>query len=225
MKRFLILFLVLASGCISPEVRTGSPAEYELPGLENTTIFYLNVTEVQVVESVINESSTRVFTGNYENFWAPVAVDYSMNNVSFNVSEEFIFGKSYARFDFGMPFSGYIAFTQSAGQDFTYPLTENGSIKVVLPVNYTSASFLGIAQPKPDNITRDAKGREVISWENPYPEMAIRVKYSYENAPTLLFYFLFSLFFFAVLVAGYYYTSLRALKKKRAMMEKDVRKY
>lgn len=225
MKRMLfILFSVLASGCISPEVKMGNIEDYELPGIENTTIFYLNISSVQVVESVVNASSARVYTGDVENFRAPVAVDYSGKNVSFNVSEEFILGKSYARFDFSMPFSGFVAFTQRGGQDFTYPLTKSGSVRAVLPLNYTSVSFMGIALPEPDNITTDAKGREVIIWENPYPEKAIRVKYLHRDAPTLVFYFFFSLFIAAVLVFGYYYTSLKALKKKRIKMEKDIRK-
>lgn len=220
---FLVLLFVLASGCIAP-VTMGNIEDYELPGIENTTIFYLNISSVQVVESVVNASSARVYIGDVENFRAPVAVDYSGNNVSFNVSEEFILGKSYARFDFNMPFSGFIAFTQRGGQDFTYPLTKNGSVRVVLPLNYTSLSFLGIALPEPDNITIDTKGREVIIWENPYPEKAIRVKYMHKDAPTLVFYFLFSLLIFAALVFGYYYMSLKALKKRRTEIEKGSRK-
>lgn len=225
---FILIFLsALAAGCIAPEIRTGNPAEYELPGLNNTTIFYLNVSSVQVIENVVNATSVDfIIDGNLEmNFRNPVAVDYSGNNVSFNVLEELILGKNYARFIFGSPFSGFVAFTQSIGQDFMYPLTKNGTIQVVLPVNYTVRSFLGIAQPKPDNITQDASGREVLIWKNPYPEHnSILVKYSHKNAPTLVFYFLFSLFIFAILVLGYYYFILSGLKKKRTLIEKDIRK-
>lgn len=223
---FLILLSVLAAGCIAPEIKTGNPAEYELPGLINTTIIYLNLSSVQVVDSVINTTSDGFFIeGSDEmSFRNPVAVDYSGNNVSFNVSKDFIFGRNFARFNFSSPFSGFVAFSQPGSQDFTYLLTKNGTIRVVLPVNYTVRSFLGIAEPKPDNITLDSSGREVIIWDNPYPETAIRVKYQDKNAPALLFYFFFSLFIFAAVVLGYYYMSLSALKKKRAMMEKDVRK-
>ncbi len=230
MKSYLLLILLsfLAAGCISPPIQTGNPAEYELPGLDNTTIFYLNVSSVQVVENVINSTTVGfiIMDKTEMNFRDPVAVDYSGNNVSFNVSKVLIFGKNFARFEFSSPFSGFVAFTQAGGQDFTYPLVKNGTIRVVLPANYTSqTSFLGVAQPKPDNVTIDSKGREVLIWENPYPgHRSIRVKYSHKDAPTLLFYFFFFLFMLAVLVLGYYYMSISKLKKKRAMMEKDVRK-
>lgn len=222
-----ILLSILAAGCVSLPVQTGNPAEYELPGLNNTTVFYLNVSSVQVVDNAINTTSVAVFIGESSemNFMNPVAVDYSGNNASFNVSTERIFGKVFAHFDFNSPFSGFVAFTQYGGQDFNYPLTKNGTILVVLPINYTNSGFLGVAQPQADNITKDASGREVLFWEKPYPEyQSIRVKYHHKNAPTLLFYFFFSLFIGAVLVMGYYYMSISALKKKRTLIERDVRK-
>lgn len=224
----MILLSVLAAGCISPQIPTGNPAEYELPGLENTTIFYLNFSTVQVVENVINTTSAEFIIGGSEetNFRNPVAVDYSGSNVSSNVTTGIIFGKSFARFDFSTPFSGFVAYTQSSAQDFIYLLMKNGSVRAVLPVNYTASSkFLGVIQPKPDNITKDAEGREVIIWENPYPEYkSIRVKYHHKNVPDLLFYFIFSLVIFAAMVLVYYHMSLSGLKKRRTMMERDVRK-
>ncbi|MFZ2411336.1 MAG: DUF5803 family protein [Candidatus Methanoperedens sp.] len=224
----IILLSVLAGGCISPSIQAGNPSEYELLGLENTTVFYLNFSSVQVVDNVVNSTSVAfiLMDKTEANFRNPVAVDHSGKNVSFNVSKEVIFGKVFARFDFNMPFSGFVAFTESGSQDFNYLLTKNGSIRVVLPVNYTASStFLGVSQPKPDNITNDASGREVLVWEKPYPgHKSIRVKYSHKDAPSLLFYFLFSLFIFAVMVMGYYYFSLNALKKKRTLIERDVRK-
>lgn len=230
-KRRFILFtiiLFLIAGCIAPEIQTGIPSEYEIPGLENTTVFYLNFSSVQVVDNVVNSTSAAfiLMDKTEANFRNPVAVDYSGKNVSFNVSKEAIFGKVFARFDFNMPFSGFVAFTESGSQDFNYLLTKNGSIRVVLPVNYTASStFLGVSQPKPDNITNDASGREVLVWEKPYPgHKSIRVKYTHKDAPSLLFYFFFSLFIFAAMVMGYYYFSLNALKKKRTLIEKDVRK-
>ncbi len=230
MKYYLILILLsfLAAGCISPAIQTGTPSEYELPGLENTTVFYLNISSVQVVDNIVNSTSVAFILRDKTeaNFRNPVAVDYSGKNVSFNVSKEVIFGKVFARFEFDSPFSGFVAFTESGSQDFNYLLTKNGSIRVVLPVNYTAGStFLGVSQPKPDNITNDASGREVLAWEKPYPgHKSIRVKYSHKDAPILLFYFLFTLFIFAVMVMGYYYFSLNSLKKKRTLIERDVRK-
>ncbi len=221
----LILLLVIVAGCIAPEIKTGNPAEYELPGLINTTIIYLNLSSVQIVDNVINTTSAGFFISSDEmSFRNPVAADYSGKNVSFNVSIEIVQGRNFANFSFSSPFSGFVAFTQPGSQDFMYLLTKNGTVRAVLPVNYTVRSFLGIAEPKPDNITYDSFGREVLIWNNPYPEEAIRVKYQEKNAPVLLFYFLVSLFFFAVIILGYYYMSLSALKKKRAMMEKDIRK-
>lgn len=229
-RRFILysIILFLIAGCIAPEIQTGNPSEYELPGLENTTIFYLNFSSVHVVDNVVNSTSVAfiLMDKTEANFRNPVAVDYSGKNMSFNVSKDVIFGKVFARFEFDSPFSGFVAFTESGSQDFNYLLTENGSIRVVLPVNYTAGStFLGVSQPKPDNITNDASGREVLAWEKPYQgHRSIRVKYNHEDAPTLLFYFFFTLFIFAAMVMGYYYFSLNALKKKRALMEKDVRK-
>ncbi len=230
MKKYLIfiLLIVLASGCIAPEFQTGSPQEYELPGLDNTTIFYLNGSSVQVVESVVNVTSVRVNIGESGgmDFRNPVAVDYSGNNVEFNISKESTFGKSHQRFDFNSQFSGFVAFTQSDGQDFNRMLTKNGSIRVVLPVNFTTGSrLLGIANPKPDNITTDSLGREVLIWEKPYPEhKKIEVKYYHKSAPTALYYFFIFLFIAGLTIFGYYYLSLRALKKKRTLMEKGIRK-
>lgn len=222
----LVLFLI--AGCVAPEIQAGTPSEYELPGIENATVFYLNFSSVQVVDNVVNSTSVAfiLMDKTEANFRNPVAVDYSGKNASFNVSKEVIFGKVVARYDFNTPFSGFVAFTESGSRDFNYLLAKNGSIRVVLPVNYTAASpYLGVLQPKPDNITDDASGREVLVWQNPYPaHKSIRVKYTHKYAPSLLFYFFFTLFILAVMVMGYYYFSLNALKKKRAVIEKDVRK-
>lgn len=213
-----ILLLVFASGCISPEIQKGSPYEYELPGLNNTTIFYLNGSSVQVIENVINTTSASIIIGESGgmSFRDPVAVDYSGNSTAFNVSKEIVFGRVYARFNFGSNFSGFVAFTQPGGQDFSYPLMKNGSIRIVLPVNFTTGSrFLGIAQPEPDNITTDASGREVLIWKNPYPgQKEIKVKYYQKSAPIALFYFFIFFLVAALVIFGYYKLSIRALKKK-----------
>lgn len=231
MKAYLILVIILltfTAGCVSPDIEEGDPQEYELPGLYNTTIFYLNSSSVQVVESVTNATDLRFSMGDTGdmNVNNPVAVDYSGNNVSFNVSKEVVFGKSYIRFDFDSPFTGFVAFTQQNGQDFSRPLTKNGTVMVVLPQNFTTGSrFLGIAQPEPDNITIDVSGREVLTWEEPYPEhKVIGVKYYGESAPMALAYFFTFLFLIGMLLFGYYYRIVRKLKKNRDMMEKDVRK-
>lgn len=221
---FLLLLFVLAAGCIAPEINKGNPSEYELPGLINTTIIYLNLSSVEIVDNVMNSTSDGFFITGEEIGLNPVAVDYSGKNVSFNVSTELVQGKDFANFSFNSNFSGYVAITQPGSQDFTYLQTENDTVRVVLPVNYTVRSFLGITEPNPDNITLDSSGREVLIWNNTHPEEAIRVKYGDRNAPILLIYFLASLFVFAALVLGYYYMGLSALKKKRAMMEKDIRK-
>ncbi len=229
MKPHLLLIAivsVLAAGCIIPQVQTGNPAEYELPGINNTTIFYLTSSSVQVVENVINATSVSFILGENEmNFRKPVAVDYSGNNVTFNISKETIFGRSYVRFNFNSPFSGFVAFTQSDGQDFTRQLTKNGSVRVVLPVNFTTGSrFLGITEPQPDEITTDSLGREVLIWKNPYPEYErISVKYYHKSAQTALLYMFFFLFTVALALWGYYRLSMRALKRKREMMEKGMR--
>ncbi|VVB93741.1 Uncharacterised protein [uncultured archaeon] len=224
----IILLLILSIGCISPQVQPGNPADYELPGIDNTTIYYLNGSSVQVVESVINETSFRIDPGENgeENFRDPVAQDYSGKNVTFNISKEVFFGRSYVHFDFESPFSGFVAYTQSDGQDFVRTVTKNGSIRVVLPVNFTTGSrFLGIAQPEPDNVTSDAYGRDVLIWDNPYPENGkILVNYYHKSASGFLVYFGEFLFIAALLIWGYYYFSTRALKKKRERLEKGYRK-
>ncbi len=232
MKPLLVLILlllsVLAAGCISPAIQKGSREEYELPGINNTTIFYLNVSSMQIIENVVNTTSTRLVIGEdgEMDFRNVVAVDYSGNNVSFNVSKEVVLGRSYVRFDFNTPFSGYVAYTQSGSQDFSRMLTKNGSVRVVLPANFTTGNrFLGITQPEPDNITFDSEGKEVLIWENPYPEHKnIYVKYYHKSAPMMLFYFFILFSIAAILIWGYYYLSLSALRKKHEWLEKGIRK-
>ncbi len=223
----VILLSVLAAGCVSSEIKPGNPEEYELPGLDNTTIFYLNGSAIQVVDSVNNATEVKIPIGDSGemNFKNPVVVDSSGNDITFNVSKETSFGRSYARFDFGSPFSGFIAFTQSDGQDFSRELTKNGSVRVVLPVDHTTGTrFLGITQPEPDNIITDDWGREVLIWENPYPEHEkISVKYYHKGAPAALLYFLVFLLIAALIIYSYYKLSMMALRKKREMMEKGVK--
>ena len=110
---YSLLLVVFFAGCIETEPQAGSPGDYELPGLNNTTIFYLNGSTVQVVDNVVNETSVSfIFEDGDKNFRAPVAVDYSGKNVTFNPSKETIFGKTYVKFDFDSRFSGFIAYTQ-----------------------------------------------------------------------------------------------------------------
>ena len=223
-----VLVIILISGCITTDIPTGNAEAYELPGLNNTTIFYLNLSSVQVVDNVINETTIRFVLedGGEMSFRNPVAIDHSGKNVSFTTSKEPILGKSYIKFSFESPFSGFVAYTQSDGQDFSRMLTKNGSVRVVLPLNYTTGSRLfGIAQPEPYNTTVDAKGRDVLIWENPYPaHQKIEVKYYHESAPYILFYIVIFLLFCAFVIFGYYYFSLRSLKKKWEMVEKGLKK-
>ncbi|VVB92495.1 Uncharacterised protein [uncultured archaeon] len=228
-KLFLgILLLILISGCVYPQIEAGNPSEYEFPGLTNTTIFYLNDSSVQVVENVVNKTSVDfIIDGNPDTYFRnPVAVDYSGKNVSFNASMGPVLGKNYIEMNFSSPFSGWVAYTQPGGGEFIYTITKNDTIRVVLPLNYTATSkFLGVIQPPPDNITQDASGREVIIWEKPNPDNGtITVKYQLKEAPTLLFYFFLLLFIFFIFVMGYYMWNINELKKKRILMEKDVRK-
>lgn len=224
---FLILLLFfLASGCISSEVPAGAPGQYELPGIENTTLYYLNGSTVKVVDSVTNETTIKyVLEDSTEmNFRDPVAVNYSGENVTFNVTTEPIVGRSYIRFDFSSEFSGFVAFTQSDGLDFVRTTKENMSVRVVLPPGHTTGSrLLGIPNPEPDNVTTDAMGREVLIWENPYP-FQISVKYYQRNAPVLFSYFSIILIVCVAVISGYYYLSIRSLRKKRGGIENTLKK-
>ncbi len=227
-RLLILLGFVLAAGCITTELPAGSLEEYELPGINNTTIYYLNGSSVQVVDSVMNETTVRLVldeTGEM-NLKNPIAVDYSGKNVTFTTSIEPIFGKSYVKFEFESPFSGFIAYTQSDGQDFSRMLIKNGSVHVVLPVNFTTGSrFLGIASPEPDSIITDSSGREVLIWEAPYPKyQKIEVRYYHKSALMTLYYIFTLLFACIAAMLGYYYLTLRALRKKREMMEKSMRK-
>ena len=117
----LIIFSVLVAGCISPDVKTGNPLQYELPGMENTTIFYLNLSSTQVIENVINQTSVDYrIDDSIQTFRNPVAVDYRGNNASLNVTIKTIMGRNYAHFNFSTNFSGFVAYTRPGGQDFTY---------------------------------------------------------------------------------------------------------
>ena len=222
----IILLLFLAAGCISSEVPAGAPGQYELPGIDNTTIYYLNASTVKVVDSASNETTLKYMLDDVSetNFRDPVAVNSSGKNVSFNVTSEPIFGRSYIRFDFSSEFSGFVAFTQPDGQDFTRMTRENRSVRVVLPSGHTTGSrFLGVANPEPDNVTTDALGREVLIWDNPYPYQ-ISVKYYQRSAPTLFFYFSVIIVICVVVISGYYYFTIRALKRKRGEIEKKFKK-
>lgn len=222
------LLVIIASGCVAPAIPEGDQSNYELPGLNNTTIYYLNSSTMQVVENVINTTTVDIFTAESTrlNVKAPVAVDYAGNNVTFNVSKASQFGSSYARFDFKSNFSGFVAFTQSDGSQLRLPIIKNGSIRVVLPVNYTTGSiFLGSALPAPDNLTVDEKGRQVLTWNNPYPDhKLLSVKYYHESAPEAILFLFVLIAVGAMLIMGYYYFTMRGLKKKLEVMEKDVRK-
>jgi len=220
----LILLLVIMQGCISPTVKTGDPSRYELPGLNNTTIFYLNVSSTQVIEN-INDRITFDYqiVNNIASFKNPVAVDYFGNNASVNVSIITMMGRNYAHFNFTSNFSGFVAYSGPGGQDFTYYPPLNRTIRVVLPVNFTAGTmFLGYIQPKPDNITLDSSGREVIIWNNATREK-IRVKYHHRDMTELLVYFIGFLLLCAIIIWGYYKYSISAIQKKRKMLEKDVR--
>lgn len=221
----LILLLVFFQGCISPAVKTGDPSRYELPGLANTTIFYLNLSSVQVIYNVVDRASVDYrIEDSIQTFKYPVAVDYSGNNVSMNVSIISIKARNYANFNFSSNFSGFVAFTLPGGQDFAYIPADNSTIRVVLPENFTSRTiFLGYVQPKPDNITKDSSGREVLVW-NKVQNKKIRVRYHQNNTPVMLMYLFGFLLVCGVIVWGYYYYSIYALKKKREMLEKDPRK-
>ncbi len=221
-----ILVFVIAAGCITSEVPAGAPGQYELPGIANTTIYYLNGSTVKVVDSIINETTVRYMMDDSSdtNFKDPVAVNSSGLNVSFNVTSEPIFGRSYIRFDFSSMFSGYVAFTQSDGQDFIRTTVENKSVRVVLPRGHTTGSrFLGIPNPEPDNITVDTLGRQVLIWDNPYP-FQISVKYYEKGAPMLLYYFSIILIASFAVICLYYYITIRTLKKKRNLIERFFKK-
>ena len=228
MKYWFIVLLLLffVSGCITSDVPSGTRGQYELPGIVNTTIYYLNGSNVKVVDSIMNETTVKYMlddTGE-SNFKDPVAVNLSGNNVSFNVTSEPIFGRSYIRFDFSSEFSGFVAFTQSDGQDFVRQTVKNRSVRVVLPPDHTTGSrFLGIPNPEPDNITIDTLGREVLIWDDPYP-LQISVKYYNKSAPTMLAYFSIILIICVSVVSGYYYLAIRSLKKKRNQIEKYIKK-
>ncbi|TRZ87402.1 MAG: hypothetical protein D4R88_09425 [Methanosarcinales archaeon] len=224
---FLILLLfIFTAGCITSEVPAGAPGQYELPGIDNTTIYYLNASSVKVVDSASNETTIKYMLDDSTemNFKDPVAVNSSGMNVSFNVTSEPIFGRSYIRFDFSSEFSGFVAFTQSDGLDFVRTTKENTSVRVVLPPGHTTGSrFLGIPTPEPDNVTTDAMGREVLIWQNPYPYQ-ISVKYYQKGAPVLMYYFSIILIVCVVVISGYYYLSIRSLRKKRGGIENTLKK-
>jgi len=222
---FLLLLLVLLQGCINPQVKTGDPSRYELPGLNNTTIFYLNVSSTQVIENINDRISFDYpIVDNIATFKNPIAVDYSGNNASVNISIINTLVGNYAHFNFSSNFSGYVAYSGPGGQDFTYFPPLNRTIRVVLPVNFTAGTmFLGYIQPKPDNITQDSSGREVLIWNNA-SRGKIRVKYHHKDMTEMLVYFVGFLLICSVIIWGYYKYSISAIQKKRKMLEKDIRK-
>ncbi|MDO8724454.1 MAG: DUF5803 family protein [Candidatus Methanoperedens sp.] len=222
----ILLLSIFTAGCITSEVPAGAPGMYELPGIDNSTIYYLNASSVKVVDSVSNETTIKYMLDDSTetNFKDPVAVNYSGMNVTFNVTSEPIMGRSYIRFDFSSEFSGFVAFTQSDGLDFARTTKENTSVRVVLPPGHTTGSrYLGIPTPEPDNVTTDAMGREVLIWQNPYPYQ-ISVKYYQKDAPVLMYYFSIIMILCVVVISGYYYLSIRSLRKKRGGIENTLKK-
>lgn len=221
----LIIFLVLAAGCISPDVETGTPSQYELPGLKNTTIFYLNLSSTGVIDNVVNKTSVDYrIDDSIQTFRNPVAVDYRGNNASLNVTIKTIMGRNYAHFNFSTNFTGFVAYTIPGGQDFNYIPAGNRTIRVVLPEDFTSGTmFLGYVQPDPDNITHDALGREVLTWNNSTGQR-IRVRYHHKDTQELLLYLFGFLSFCAVVIWVYYYFSISSLKRKRTMLERSIKK-
>jgi len=178
------------------------------------------------VDSVTNETTIKYMLDDSTemNFRDPVAVNSSGMNVTFNVTSEPILGRSYIRFDFSSEFSGFVAFTQSDGLDFIRTTKENTSVRVVLPPGHTTGSrFLGIPTPEPDNVTTDDMGREVLIWEKPYPYQ-ISVKYYQKDAPLLMFYLSIILIVCVVMISGYYYLSIRSLRKKHGLIENKINK-
>lgn len=218
----LILLIILTGGCIMPQVKTGTPAQYELPGLSNTTIFYLNISSAEVIYNIVNKTSVDfLIEDGIENFNNPVAVDYSLKNASMNISIKSSRGKNYAHVNFSSNFSGYVAITRPGGQDFTFVPTDNNTIQVVLPKNFTAATkFIGYISPDPDNITHDLKGREVLIWKNPQNKK-IRVRYHEKDTPVNLMYLFGFLSICAIAIWIYYYRSISLLRKKREMLEKE----
>ncbi|MCX9084612.1 MAG: DUF5803 family protein [Candidatus Methanoperedens sp.] len=220
----LILLIVIFQGCISPAVKTGDPLHYELPGLNNTTIFYLNVSTTQVIEHIDDQISFDYQIENIGAFTDPVAVDYSGNNASVNISIVSILGRNFAHFNFSSNFSGFVAYSRPGGQDFSYVPPMNRTTRVVLPENFTAGTmFLGYIQPEPDNISQDTSGREVLIWNNASLEK-IRVKYHHKDMTELLAYFIGLLLLSTMLVWIYYKYSISAIQKKRKILEKDIRK-
>lgn len=221
----MILLIVIAGGCISPSVEMGDPSRYEFPGLENTTIFFLNISSVKVIDNINDTNSINyLITDNIQSFRYPAAVDYSGKNVSVNVSVMTIMGKNYANFNFSSNFSGFIAYSLPGTQDFTYLPAANTTVRIVLPNNFTARTmFMGYVQPEPDNVTQDSYQREVITWNNTQREK-IRVKYHHKDTPRLLLYLLGSLFISAFIIWSYYQFSIKMLVNKRKMLEKDIRR-
>ena len=218
----MILLAILTAGCISPQIRTGMPAQYELPGLADTTIFYLNLSSVEIIYNVINKSSIDFgIEDGIESFSNPAAVDYSLKNVSMNVTMKSVRGRNYAHLNFSSNFSGFVAFTRPGGQDFTFVPQDNNTVRVVLPENFTAGtSFIGYISPDPDNITHDQKGREVLIWKNPQNKK-IRVRYHEKDTPLMLMYLFGFLSMCGIAVWMYYYRSISSLRKKREMLEKE----
>ncbi len=228
MKLIIILAVLLVgiSGCLSPQIPTGNPSQYELPGLFNTTIFYLDPSVIKVVASVNNTKDVYYqLEDSIEDFKYPVAVDRSGNNRTMNVSIIKKLSKNYAYLNFSSNFSGFVAYSKQGTQDFTFfPAADTGMIRVVLPVNFTAGGqFIGFIQPAPSNVTHDASGREVIIWDNPQQEN-IRVRYHQIETTRFLFYIFIVLFISAIIVWVYFHFSIRSLVRKREMLEKGKKK-
>lgn len=246
----LILLMALASGCVEtvPHATnlTGDPGSYEFSWLSNFTTFYVNLTSIKVVHTVVNAT---YFNISLESQGGPseisdvVVVDYYKDPLSFDRARRFantrithdtsIVNVSNAAFEtkidarmlyinISSPVTGFIAYSEKAEpRIFALILDNEESVRVVLPAGYTTGNkFLGAANPPPDYVAEDSEGREVLIWNSPYPDIRIiTVDYYPDWVPKAFTYTAIAFVALALVVLGYFYLSIRRLRKRREEIE------
>ncbi len=232
---FIILtLLVLLSGCLAEnEPVSGSPGMYQLEWIGNSTsTYYINITTIQAVITVENVTSFKIDRTDQLSTESNLGISniyvqtINGTNVTPIISKKIEPIRKYIDLNFNRSFTGFIAYSEkSTGSVFKVPLDRKGIVRIILPENYTTGNpALGMPKPTPDNRTVDRFDREVLIWNDPYPRFpSIEVTYYQTESPLALELFVISILIVAIFAGLYYYYGIEKLKRRRMLIERDVR--